>query len=774
MSVRAKTLVITGLALSLLLVVLYLAAHLVVLRGFADLEQRITRWNVERVAGLIEDDLLGLDVLESDWAKWDDTYEFVENRDPHYVQANLVANTLADLKLDFIVFTNSRGEVVAERGIDPANGSARSIPAGLREYLVPGSELIHHPNVDSKQGGILQLPEGLVLIVSRPILTSEGKGPIRGAILMGRFLSRDEVTRLEKRVGLQIAVSPVTASLTAADREARRALAAGEDIHARPVDARRIVGYKLLPDIGGRQAILLRVEAPRTAHLEGQSAILSFVLLLVGAGLAAGTAGGWVLNKTVLSRLARLSRNVRAMAERGQVRADRGKAKRDELAGLETAIEGMARLAEYDPLTDLPNRALFQARLAEALGTASEATERLAVLFLDLDRFKVINDALGHAAGDQLLRRVAERLKAAAPEGHLLARLGGDEFAVLAVGIVGHQGAAPAARRIRAALSPPFRLEGRELHVSASVGISVFPEDGSDAPTLMRNADAALFQAKDQGRDTYVFYTAGLNARLTNAMDLENCLRHALEAGELALYYQPQVSAADERVVGMEALLRWQHPEFGTIAPGQFVPLAEETGLIHPIGRWVLEQACAQQMKWKAGDVAPVLMSVNLSAYQLGEPDLGQAVARALADTGTEPHLLQLEITESAVMRDLDTSLRVLVSLRELGVSLALDDFGLGHSSLIYLKQLPVTTLKVDRAFVSGVATNPDDKAIVAAVVAMAHSLGLEVVAEGVETLEQLRAIRALGCDTIQGYLYSKPVPAEEAAVLLRQRVSVA
>jgi diguanylate cyclase (GGDEF)-like protein/PAS domain S-box-containing protein len=421
------------------------------------------------------------------------------------------------------------------------------------------------------------------------------------------------------------------------------------------------------------------------------------------------------------------------------------------------AEQQVLRLARYDGLTGLPNRNMFGDELERTLAKARRAGTRFALFFIDLDRFKNINDSLGHGAGDQLLKVMAARLRALLRESDLVARLGGDEFVVLLEG-----GVEPAA------VAEPVQIEARSFQVTGSIGISLYPDDGEDAATLLKHADAAMYLAKDQGKNNYQFYTAQLALHSAQQFALEADLRAAIDREELQLHYQPKVQVGSGELVGMEALLRWRHPQRGLLAPGEFIALAEDCGLIVPIGRWVLHAACRQVRAWRDAGCAVPRCAVNLSARQLVSETLVDEVAAALRSTRLDADALEVEITESVLMADPERANRTLQGLHALGVHIAIDDFGTGYSSLAYLKRFPAQTVKIDRSFVSGLPDDRDDAAITQAVVAMAHSLALEVVAEGVETDAQLDFLRRLGCDGAQGYLIGRPMPAAQLQQRLR------
>ncbi|MFJ2366545.1 EAL domain-containing protein [Pseudomonas sp. NPDC087697] len=422
------------------------------------------------------------------------------------------------------------------------------------------------------------------------------------------------------------------------------------------------------------------------------------------------------------------------------------------------------RLAYYDALTHLPNRTLFQDRLHTALQSAERQKSWVVLMFLDLDRFKPINDSLGHAAGDRMLKEMATRLLGCVNDDDTVARMGGDEFTLLlqprANREIALNRAIHVAEQILASLVKPFVLEGREFFVTASIGIALSPQDGNELSQLMKNADTAMYHAKERGKNNFQFYQADMNASALERLELESDLRHALEQNEFVLYYQPQFSGDGKRLTGAEALLRWRHPRRGLVPPGDFIPVLEELGLVVDVGDWVISEACRQLKAWHQAKVRVPKVSVNISARQFSDGQLGTRIATILKDTGLPPACLELELTESILMREVSEAMQILAGLKNLGLSIAVDDFGTGYSSLNYLKQFPIDVLKIDRTFVDGLPSGEQDAQIARAIIAMAHSLNLAVIAEGVETHEQLEFLREHGCDEVQGYLFGRPMPA--------------
>ena len=426
------------------------------------------------------------------------------------------------------------------------------------------------------------------------------------------------------------------------------------------------------------------------------------------------------------------------------------------------AEDQLVHQAYHDALTGLPNRMLFHDRLTQALGLARRNHRGLAVLFLDLDQFKLVNDTLGHAAGDRLLQAVADRLRQSVRQSDTVARVGGDEFNLLLPDVGRGNQAARMAEKILATVARPMEVDGHRLYLTTSIGISLFPGDGGDAEALLTSADIAMYRAKEQGRNGYQLCTPAMNARSFERLTLENDLRQGLERQEFRLFYQPQMDLETGRIAGIEALLRWEHPSRGLVSPDAFIAVAEEARLIVPIGEWALRRACEQAVAWHAAGQPDLRLAVNLSALQFQQRGLPAGIRRILDETGLDARLLEIEITESAAMQNAALTVEVLAALRGMGVRIAIDDFGTGHAALAYLKQFPVDALKVDRGFVADIEAGQEGRAIVTAIISLAHGLGIRVIAEGVETEEQLRFLAASGCDEYQGYLVSPPLPPEQ------------
>jgi len=445
-----------------------------------------------------------------------------------------------------------------------------------------------------------------------------------------------------------------------------------------------------------------------------------------------------------------------------------------DISSVKEAMQQIDFLAHHDALTRLPNRTLFHDRLSHGLDRAQREDRPLALLYLDLDRFKNVNDTLGHPVGDELLQEVARRMTGAIRAGDTLARLGGDEFVLLLEDDASAQQAAVVARKMLELFAAPICIAHHKLMLTASIGISLYPGDGEDADTLLKHADRAMYEAKSRGRNTYQFFEPALTAGVLERLVMENALREALARKELLLHYQPQVDLATGSICAAEALLRWNSTELGGVSPAAFIPVAEETGLIIAIGEWVLRTACVQNKAWQDAGFPPIRVAVNVSALQVLAGTLPAIAAEALRDSGLEPRYLELELTESVMIREVETTLNQVVQLKRLGVTISLDDFGTGYSSLGYLSRFPLDRLKIDQAFVRDITTEPRNAAIARATIALAQGLGMIVIAEGVESEGQLRYLHSIGCEEMQGYLFSRPVPPEELAAMVGQGKTLA
>ncbi|MFX4260728.1 EAL domain-containing protein [Pelotomaculum propionicicum] len=907
MTLSKKTLIIIGITFSCLILLLYGSLRYIIMKDYTALENQDASQNVQRVLSAINDEADQIAANASDWATWDDTYKFVEDRNSDYIERNIPDTTFEDLKLSLFLCVNSSGEIVFGKSYDFINGTEMPMPSGLESILAENKMLWHHDSTESKISGIFAFQEGPMALASAPIITSDQTGPVRGALIMGRYLNSGEVANLAEKTHLTLNLHRLDAmpGLLADIKSKLEGTEEDNFIVVQPFNEEIINGYALLKDVFDNPVMVLQVDLERGIYQQGKNSLRLLLFSLVIFVLVFGALVVMLLEKNVLSRLAKLSRNFSLISSCGdhsmrlqasgndeltelaesankmleslqnthqilsvtkeryrtltenaydlicEISTDgrylytspnykevlgydqsdminksvidfiwqedknkvnnaivniefsglkeltyRMMSKNSDLRWFESTaktfktVKGESRLvavsrditekqkyeetikfqAFHDSLTGLPNRLLFKDRLSLELAHCRRNNKMLALIFLDLDRFKLINDTLGHEVGDLLLCQVAERLSECVREGDTVARLGGDEFTIMLPEITCAEGAAKVAEKILENIRKPVILGEHELFISTSAGIALYPSDGDDTETLIKNADTAMYLSKEKNRDNYQFYTPALNHKTHERLLIENELRRAIERKEFVLHYQPKVNINSRELTGIEALVRWNHPCRGLLLPAEFIPIAEETGMIVPLGEWVMRTACAQNMSWHEAGYTPNAVSVNLSGKQFYLQNLVETVKRILKDTGLDPHWLELEITESTAMQNSEYTAETLYRLKKMGVQLSIDDFGTGYSSLGQLKRFPVDKLKIDKTFVMEIGEIRDSEVIASTVIALCKSLKLGVVAEGVETEVQRKFLQKHQCSEMQGFLFSKPLSSVDMEALLSKR----
>jgi diguanylate cyclase (GGDEF)-like protein len=782
----------------LLITALRLLSSRMLLRSYADLEQQSVTRNLQRAGHAFEQLGSDLHLKTVNWSEWDDTYKFMADHNKAYLESNMAESGLATMQMDVVMLLDTRRRIFFARPVKREAGNKPPVPQRILSAL--NDDTSSEALFRRREGffGVIRQPGGPLLISARPILTTTGKGPARGWLLFGRYFDAGEIKRLAERTRLNLQTHQVDSADIPGDcRQALRSLSDSRPLLVRPLDGDTVAGYTQVRDIFNRPLLLMKIQDRRSIYLQGVHSMNYLMRLIVTAALIFSIVTLAVLEFFVLSRISHLSMQVERIGDDSQSLSRVNIPGRDELSWLAGKINGMLdTLAEnarrireseeklraysenleqiveertqqiehqafHDALTNLPNRDLFIDRLAHAQSRARRQKRGVGVIFMDMDNFKLINDSQGHEAGDILLIAIAERLKACVRPGDTIARLGGDEFTVLLEDLLCPEDAVGVAGRIMESLRGSIRLPQSEVFASGSIGIA-YSVDSTESPeVLLRNADTAMYQAKANGKGGYVVFNQSMNDRVVERMEVEIGLRRALEQGEFRVYYQPLLNLETGRVSGIEALVRWEHPTRGLVSPGQFIPIAEETGLIVPLGYWVLEEACHRTKSWQEEypDEPPLTVNVNLSGRQLQREDVVERVAAILEKTGLDPQYLKLEITESVLMADLDEAAARLHQLKGLGVKLAIDDFGTGYSSMSTLNAFPVDTVKIDRAFISRLADDEDAAAVVAAIVMLCKTMALDVTGEGIETPEQLAQLQGMGCDTGQGFYFSRPVP---------------
>lgn len=750
---RSRTLIAACLAALVLVVGVFYASRAVLVRSFADIEVDAVRRNIERVRRALEAELRQLEVSTFDYAEWDDTYNHVSGRLPEFASASFTRATLNTRRLDLVWMIDGKGRTVTALGIDDNEpGGVGPLPANVLSTLQQNLPLLRAQRRRSESSlKLLRIEDRALAFAATPILRSDGSGPSAGLLVFGRYFGKSEATHLTEMTQVPVEISFLDglgsnspATLPESVREWVATTRGSGDLFVYPRDSAHLDGHTVLADVLGSPLMLLSATVSRDALELGKRTVMG----VIGA-LVAGFAAVVITLLTILNRTWRLREN----AARQRLEQERK----------------LSRLARRDVLTGLPNRLHLQRLLPRLIARAGRDESKLALLYIDLDHFKNINDSLGHGIGDRLLESIAQRLRGSVAADDLVVRMGGDEFVVVTAGLPNVGVVDSIATRIRSELTQAVQIDGVPLSVAPSIGISVFPDDGTTPETLLKHADIALYQAKDRGRGKHLFFTTEMNARLSERLGIERALRKALDLGELSLEYQPSYDLRTAKPISFEALLRWRSAEHGMIPPSRFIPIAEQSGLIVEIGEWVLRRVCRQLAEWQEMHVPLLPVSVNISPRQFEMAGLADKVAALTREFGIGAHLLYFEITETAVMQNSEAQLGALQALRNLGSRILIDDFGTGYSSLSYLKHLPIDTLKIDRAFVRDMAVDQNDYAIVSAIVGIAKSLALHLVAEGIETVEQLECLRKLGCEAGQGFFFSPSISVENCTVLLEK-----
>jgi diguanylate cyclase (GGDEF)-like protein len=774
---RKQVLLAACVAAVALIIGAFYSARSVLIHSFAGIEADEARQSIERVRQALQADLRQLDVAAEDYALWDDFYDFVQagklqQEFAHYFSRGGLDN----IHIDVVWVVDPSGHTLLQLGTDdPAGGLTDLSPATLQSLQSYTALLRDTTDSQKRTAQLVRMPAGAMAVSVRPIIRESNPGASAGTLLFGRYVDARVLQRLAQtsqlpvhatlldehgkpQLGVPRAVSDWLAALEHGSSDVPPGRAGdvplgrtsdvppgrASDLLLQTGDPATLGSHLVLRDLAGRPLVVLSTTVARVALEVGKRTITWVV-----AGLLMGFTLVLMLLVTLLNRTWRN----RATAHRQWLDHQRK----------------ISRLARRDALTGLPNRLHLQRLLPRLLSRAARDGTRVALLNLDLDHFKNVNDSLGHGMGDQLLTAVAQRLRSSTASHDVVVRMGGDEFVIVATLLPDATVVDSIAGRIRDALAVPLDLGGVTLTVAPSIGISVYPEDGTDSEQLLKHADIALYNAKDRGRGNHQFYTPEMNARLRERLGLERALRQALDNNELFVEYQPCFDLQSMRTVSLEALIRWRTADGTFIPPSRFIPLAEQSNLIVEIGEYVLRRVCLQLSEWQRDRLPLVPVSVNISVRQIEMTPLASVVSDFAQELGIDASLLHFEITESAAMQNSPQHLGALQGLRNLGSRILIDDFGTGYSSLSYLKHLPIDTLKIDRAFVRDMASDANDAAIVRAIAGVAKSLGLMLVAEGIESADQLDCLRKLGCECGQGFFFSPSVSAEACRDLLWQ-----
>lgn len=743
-----KTLIAACLAALALIGVVFVSTRYVLVHSFATIEADEARQSVERVKQGLRMELHQLRAAADDNGHWDPAYEFVSGRRANFVSENFTRSGLDTMRVHIMWVGDNLGKtLVSITTHDVPKGEIGQLEPGLINRIQKYA-LTVAPDSGSADVRMMRVPGGILAFSAVRVLRSDHTGPSPGLLVFGHYFDRELIDRIEETsqspVKLILLDDHGRASADVSGNVSHWLEAPLGDTLIQTNDGETLDSYVLLRDVEGRPVAVLANSVSHAALKLGRRTITWVVVALLV---------GFAFLVLVLLTMVNRGWRSRAVARRQSIDQQRQ----------------FSRLARRDVLTGLPNRVYLHKLLPRLIKRAARDSSHMALLYIDLDHFKNVNDSLGHAAGDKLLLAVAHRLRAAVSTHDVVIRMGGDEFVVVANMLPNAQVVNSIADRIRRALVVPLDLDGVTMFASPSIGISVYPEDGTDTEQLLKHADIALNHAKDRGRGNHQFYTPEMNARLRERFGLERALRQALERNELSIEYQPCFDLQTLRPVSLEALIRWKQADGTYIPPSRFIPIAEQSGLIVDIGDWVLRQVGLQLSEWQRQHVPLLPVSVNISVQQFEHVQLATVVSVLADELGIDASLLHFEITESAAMQNSQQHLGSLQALRNLGSRILVDDFGTGYSSLSYLKHLPIDTLKIDRAFVRDMAVDSNDAAIVRAIVGVAKSLGLQLVAEGIETAEQLECLRKLDCECGQGFYFSPPVSAESIRAMLWQ-----
>lgn len=789
LNLRVKLLSTITAVLLVLVLVQYYGARTVLIGGFEQLESDRATIGLQIVRNVLEQNLFQVESFTQDYAFWDDAIAYVQEPGDEFIEANLNPQAFNNLKVNVVLITNIKGELVFARQVNWEDKVEGKVSPALIALASGDGPLWQHKHRKSVFTGIVSLPEGPpVLVASFPILDSNGEGDIAGALLMGRELNAQLVESLSKTSKVSFSLLPITDPPSA---EYTQILAQLQQKSAlvTQVDESYLLATSAFNDIFGQPMVIYRIQVPRDLFNQAMSSTSFLLASSLAVFFVLGLISLW-FDRAVIRRILQLNQHVGDITNTDKATLSRLPEPRrnDELGQLTHSMNSMLTriennmlerqqaedriflLAHYDRLTRLPNRALLEQAIKKAIHEAELNQAQFALFFLDLDRFKNVNDSLGHDAGDELLGQVADRLRAFAASRATISRLGGDEFVLVLPDVLNVAQVEAFASRLLNLLDQICMVKGQEVQLSTSIGVSLYPEHGNDVDTLLRNADAAMYCAKERGRNTYALYDRHMNAEAVERLTIETNLRNAIKRNELGVHYQPIADLATGRIIGAEALARWHHPDLGIIPPLKFIPIAEETGLINEVGEWVFRTVCKQLRTWLDRHIAVVPVSVNISAKQMQNPLFHTRILQIVDEFELPPHLIVLEITESAIMADDDYSSNILPKLRESGIRIAMDDFGTGFSSFSRLHQLVIDVLKIDRSFIWQLNATPSSAGIVKAIIHMAQALHIRVVAEGVETEQQAEFLRQHHCDAMQGFYFSKALSAVEFGSLLRNQ----
>lgn len=762
MKLRNKVTLILLASWCIIIAATYAGSKWVLTKSYLDLEHKNAIVSMQRVDQAIDQLSQALETLSATWSNWDDAYLFVEDLNPKFIQTNLVVGSFESANIDDILFYNPAGKMVYGMAVNHTHDREIPVSGALLDYLSPQGALLANKDINQKIRGLAVVPSGLMFMVARPILASDNSGPAHGTLVMTRIITPATVAYIKELTKNNVDIYPVNNIAPASQLDhVYRSVLANNDLEIVAASDDFLNGYLVLRDIYQQPAALVKTVLPRTIYQNGLTTLRYYNVLFTSYSLVLLVLVWVLMQKLLVVRLENLKGNISSTNLKSISHSNHRY--EDEV----TTIEDLYHKATHDPLTGLANRSLLEQAFQNAMAVTKDKQAKIVLMYLDIDNFKRVNDTLGHEIGDELLTYIAGQLNASLRDHDLAVRLGGDEFLVLLTNINANE-IANVVHRVFESVSQSIRIKQHDIYLTTSIGVSVYPDNGKDIKALMNQADIALYHAKENGRNHYQFYSTELNLSLQEAHRKEVELQKAIDNKELCLFYQPIYDVLTKRMISIEALIRWHHPQRGLLSASEVIPVAEKSGLIIPIGKWALTTACRQAKQWQEMGLPKVPVAVNISILQTKSTSLFRVITDALNNSQLDPHYLELELTETSYIDLTDSIVSDLHKLSDLGVGLVVDDFGAGYSGLGYLRKLPITKLKIDRSFIKDIVTDPDANAITLAVIAIAHQLDLLVVAEGVETIAHFEFLKLNHVDAAQGNYFSKPIDPEKFEALLK------
>lgn len=769
MKLRNKITIILLSLWCIMVVIAFIGSQRIINQSYLDLEQNQVKADIQRVKEAIQQMSSSINTLLTNWAAWDDTYKFINDLNPAYIKTNLNLNSFISADVNMIFYFNANFQPVYLAAVNIDKTDEAAIPIEIFKYLSPQGRLVRQPYPNSDVQGLIALKSSLLLVCAHSIVTSDFKGPVRGTLIMAKYLSDTALKQLEKTTKINLSIYPLTnQNMDKSQVSIYEKLQKNNQFLIERNNETLISGYTLLNDINDKPIAILKIELPRNLYQIGIKTIHYYNKVFIIYSIILVALLWYLLQELLVKRLEKL---------KGQIDNTNSiniPSNSLIIGGISDEVSTVASLyyqATHDHLTGLANRNLLEQMFNNNINKIKNSNSKIAILFLDIDHFKRVNDSLGHEVGDELLVLMGKRLNQCLRDNDLAARIGGDEFVIMLIGIDNNQ-IKTVIERIYKTLSEPILIKDHELHITSSMGISIYPLDGFEINTLLKHADIALYHAKESGRNHYQYYSDELNRAIQEAYKKEAELQRAIDNKELCLFYQPIYDAITVKIISLETLIRWKHPTRGLLAANEIIPLAEKCGLIIPIGKWVLETACQQAKKWQQQGILTAPIAINISVLQTKNTSIDKLVSTVLKETGLDPHYLELELTETSYVEITEKILGELRVLKEKGIQLAVDDFGVGYSGIGYLRKLPISKLKIDQSFIKDICTDPDDSAITLAIIAIAHQLNLQVIAEGVENVAQYNFLKMNHVDAVQGNYFCKPMDTTKCEDLLKTLTS--